>query len=118
MQKHSVEKAYTYRQIVASITAPAIFAMLKTDGQIASLGFGAMYENLLCIESVITDDAFRGRGLAKHMLTSLIAEAKPDIAGVCLQVQGDNQSARTLYDKLGFKELYGYHYQCKPMAPH
>jgi len=118
MQHYNEQKAAIYRRIVSSITAPAVFAVARVDGQISSLAFGAIYRNLLCIESVITDGAFRGRGLAKHMLSSLISHARPDIAGVCLQVQADNQAAIKLYDNLGFKELYSYHYQCKPYGAH
>jgi ribosomal protein S18 acetylase RimI-like enzyme len=105
-----------YREIVSSIKVPAAFAVLRQDGMIVSLAFGAIHDGLLCVESVITDQAFRGCGFARRMLGALVAHARPQIAGVCLQVQADNAAARHLYSSLGLCELYRYHYRTKPIG--
>ncbi len=110
-RRDSEQHRETYRSIVESIAVPAIFAMLHSEGQIVALGYGSVHDRLLCLESVVTDAAFRGRGFARRMLTSLIARARPEVSGVCLQVQADNSAATALYGSLGLRELYRYHYQ-------
>jgi N-acetylglutamate synthase len=114
LQGHSPPANVVYRQIIGSIKVPAAFAALRHEGMIVSLAFGAIHDGLLCIESVVTDQAFRGRGLARRMLGALTAHAQSQIAGVCLQVQADNTAGIRLYEDLGLRELYRYHYQGKP----
>jgi GNAT superfamily N-acetyltransferase len=114
LQGHSPPAKVVYRQIISSIKVPAAFATLRHEGMIVSLAFGTIHDDLLCVESVITDPAFRGRGLARRMLGGLTAYAQPQITGVCLQVQADNTAGKRLYGNLGLRELYRYHYQAKP----
>jgi ribosomal protein S18 acetylase RimI-like enzyme len=113
LQEHSAQTNAVYRQIIDSIKVPAAFAALRQEGRIVSLAFGAIHDNLLCIESVVTDQACRGRGLARRMLGALIAYAQPKMAGICLQVQADNAAGLRLYSGFGLRELYRYHYQRK-----
>jgi ribosomal protein S18 acetylase RimI-like enzyme len=116
MQGQSAPAHVVYRQIVSSIKVPAAFAVLRQDAMIVSLAFGAIHDGLLCVESVITDQAFRGCGFARRMLGALVAHARLQITGVCLQVQADNAVARHLYNSLGLCELYRYHYRSKPFG--
>ena len=115
-QGHSAERAVTYRAIVGAIGLPTAFVALRHDGQLASLAYGAIHDGFLMCESVITGAAYRNRGYARRVVTSLLAwgaEQKAHIA--CLQVQTDNMPALRLYGALGLKtSLYGYHYRRSP----
>ena len=55
--------------------------------------------------NVSVDVARRRRGIAEGLLKSLMAEGeKSGIDAVVLEVRESNKPARTLYEKLGFKE--------------
>ncbi len=118
LQSHSKETAAIYRQIVASIEFPTAFASLNEGERVVSQAYGTLQDDLLCIESVITDSGYRQRGFAKKVLSSLFLWGlKKGATGVCLQVEADNSPAITLYRKLGLDtELYQYHYLREPIA--
>jgi len=116
MQARRSAERDIYSRIVGSLTVPAAFASLVVDGAIVSAAFAALHDRLLCIESVVTHRGHRGRGLARRMLGGLFAwGAAQGAAGVCLQVQADNDPAVRLYHRLGLTtELYRYHYRRTP----
>jgi GNAT superfamily N-acetyltransferase len=115
-QRHTGERAVTYRAIVDAIALPTAFVALRHEGQLASLAYGAIHDGFLMCESVITGAAYRKRGYAQRVLTSLLAwGAEQKAHTACLQVQADNTPAVTLYGGLGLKStLYGYHYRRAP----
>jgi ribosomal protein S18 acetylase RimI-like enzyme len=55
------------------------------------------------IQSVYVDPAWRRRGVFRQMHKAVIASAKaaPDVCGVRLYVEQDNQTAQTVYQRLG-----------------
>lgn len=118
MQERGPAERAVYARIVGSLTVPAAFASLAVDGRIVSAAFAALHDRLLCIESVVTDGAHRGRGLARRMLGGLFAWGEAQgMNGACLQVQADNDPAIRLYHRLGLTaELYRYHYRRAPSA--
>ncbi len=105
-----------FTRVVRSLMVPSGFAGLRADGRLAALAFGALHGGLLCVESVITDEAQRGKGYARRMLNGLFAWAAAAGAwGVCLQVEAPNAPAIALYQGLGLTtELYRYHYRREP----
>ena len=116
LQNYSGDKSKVYEKIVRLISVPAAYAALNEQGRAASLAYGAVHGRLLCVESVVTGEPFRGNGYARRILSALVAWAKEAGAeGVCLQVQADNNPAKALYNGFGLKELYRYHYQREPV---
>jgi len=112
LQRHTREQAGLYRRIVAALAIPAAFAALVDDGEIAALAFGAIHDGLICYQSVVTDPRRLRRGYSRRIIASLAAWAEEQGAvGACLEVEAANAPARTLYDRLGFTELYRYHYR-------
>ena len=112
-QGHTGERAITYRAIVGAIALPTAFVALRHEGQLASLAYGAIHDGFLMCESVVTGAAYRNRGYARRVVTSLLAwGAEQKAHTVCLQVQTDNTPAVALYRGLGLKAtLYRYHYR-------
>jgi ribosomal protein S18 acetylase RimI-like enzyme len=104
------------RAIIQSILLPCGFAAATHRGRIVSLAFGAVQDDLLVVESVMTDPALRQRGHARACLAALFGWAKGQgVRAVVLQVMADNDPALTLYAGLGFRhDLHGYHYRMKP----
>jgi N-acetylglutamate synthase len=117
-QGHTGDRKETYRRIVEAIAIPAAFAMLRQDGAMAALAYGAMDRGVMCLESVITAAPYRGQGLATRALSALMDWAASRGAGaVCLQVEATNERGIRLYRKLGLvHELYRYDYRREPGA--
>ncbi len=107
--------AAAYRAIIDVILLPSGFAAVAEEGEIRSLAFGVLQDDLLIVESVMTDPAARQRGLARRCLSGLLGWARGQGAcSVALQVMADNHPALALYDRLGIaRNLYGYHYRIK-----
>lgn len=113
LQAQSPSHAAVYARVVAAIALPTGFAALRKDGRIVATAYGVLHGDLLVIESVVVDEALRGQGLGRRLMTALFAWAAHHGAkAVCLQVVADNTAGRALYASLGFdQELYRYHYR-------
>jgi ribosomal protein S18 acetylase RimI-like enzyme len=105
-----------YAAMVRSVALPKTFTVTSVEGMAASIAYGVVADGLLAIEGVATHAEFRGQGLARKTLHSLIAWGRSAGArAACLQVQMDNAPALALYASLGFRrELYRYHYRRRP----
>jgi N-acetylglutamate synthase len=115
LQHHTRKQAGLYRRIVGHLSIPAAFAIRSDDSGIAALAYGAIQDGLICYESVVTDPSRHRRGYARRLITSLASwAADRGVRGACLEVEAANTPARTLYERLGFAELYRYHYRRAP----
>lgn len=116
MQARAPEHCPTYEAIVKAIALPAGFATLRDDGEPVALAYGVLDGDLLCIESVVTSAAHRGKGHAKRLMGALLHWAKANGAAIaCLQVEAANDAALALYRRTGLDvELYRYHYRRQP----
>jgi N-acetylglutamate synthase len=102
------------RKILEALSVPAVFAGIRAAGNLASLAFGAVHDDLVCINLVVTDPALRRRGLSLRAAAAVLAWARDRAGaeGACLPVVVTNLPARALYQQLGFDaELYRYHYR-------
>ncbi|MBI2255982.1 MAG: GNAT family N-acetyltransferase [Proteobacteria bacterium] len=118
MKALSEKDRATYRTIVAALEIPCGFMALKIGGATVAMGFAAIHDRLLCIESLITDPARRGQGHAKRLVGAMLAWGiDQGVEGACLQVAADNEPARRLYRNMGFLlELYRYRYWRQSVA--
>ncbi|MEQ9146254.1 MAG: GNAT family N-acetyltransferase [Parvibaculaceae bacterium] len=110
------EQARIYSAMVDGLTLPRAFASLDRDGGIAAVAYGVVADDLLVIESVVTDPAHRGEGLGRACVGRLLGWALDEgVERACLQVEAENAPARALYRRLGFtRDLYRYRYWRKP----
>lgn len=115
LQHHTKKEAGLYRRIVGCLAIPAAFAIRSDDRGVAALAYGAIQDGLICYESVVTDPSRQRRGYARRVISSLAAWAADlGARGACLEVEAANAPARSLYEALGFEELYRYHYRRAP----
>lgn len=68
--------------------------------------------NLVEIDEVYVDSAFRGRGIGGKFFSWLRSEFADSSAGWTLQVSHKNRDARRLYERLGFKTSRNEHMIC------
>jgi ribosomal protein S18 acetylase RimI-like enzyme len=67
---------------------------------------------------VATDAAVRGRGHGRSLVLSALKWAKLRGARTAwLQVEAGNVAARRLYESIGFRDAYTYHYRRPGDAP-
>lgn len=98
--------------IFGRIRRPHRFALVWVDGEPAAAGLCVRDGDLAGIFAMRTQERFRGRGLARRVLSRLIGWARNEGAGrIYLQVEDDNLPASALYRRFGFARLYGYHYR-------
>ena len=109
-------------RILDAVAVPCAFAGARADGPgspLASVGFGAMHGSVACLHLVATDPACQRRGLARRVVSALLAWAheRAGARDASLQVAAENAGALALYVKLGFRtELFRYQYRRRPAA--
>lgn len=87
------------------------FVVRGDEGVLACAQF-AVEGELVGLYDVFTAPAARGQGVASALCRHLLAKAAEAGARIgYLQVEGDNDPARAIYHRLGFRDAYGYHYR-------
>ena len=100
------------REILAGARDTVGFASVRGTNDIETIGIGIIGGGWLGIFGMFTLHSHRGRGRAKQLMAALAAWALARGAfGIYLQVEDHNNDARRLYERLGFKRVYGYHYR-------
>ncbi len=115
-QERAGEQRAIYEAIIGAVAMPTGFFTLRDKADPVALAYGAIEGDLLCIESVVTAAARRGRGHARRLMIALLQWAKTRGArAACLQVEAVNAPALALYRRIGLGgELYRYHYRRQP----
>jgi len=115
LHEQSAATQSTHRKILLSLSVPAVFTAVRSgDGRLGALAYGAVHDGIVCVNSVVTDPAFRRQGLARRAVAAVLgwAQERCGATGACLAVVADNAPARALYCDLGFdREVYRYHYR-------
>lgn len=88
--------------------------VIREQGEIVACAQFAQEFDLVGLYDVHTASSHRGRGLARRLCTTLLAQAAARGARAAyLQVEHDNQPARAVYHRLGFQDAYAYHYRSR-----
>ena len=98
------------RQLVAGqhrrrIAVDVRYLAARVDGRIASYCELFSHAGTSQIESVMTLEQFRGRGLAKTIVTRALAESRAAGHDFTFLVAGADDWPKELYRKLGFDEV-------------
>jgi ribosomal protein S18 acetylase RimI-like enzyme len=97
--------------IHGAIRAPVVFAAIEEAGEIVALGFAVAEGGFVSLQEIATAPAARGRGLARRLVTTLLAWGRERGAPrAWLQVTAGNAPARALYARLGFATAFDTHY--------
>ena len=98
--------------IMAGIEDRGLFPLYRLDGECVAVGMGFPKAGWLGVFGMQTRDECRGRGIGSALVASLVDWGRRNgIFGMYLQVEEDNPAARRLYERLGFRTVYGYHYR-------
>ena len=108
-----------HRSILRTIPGETLLARLTTEGRHVACGLGVLEGKMVGIFDVLTGQAHRNMGYGTRLMMGLLARARQAGARhAYLQVMYNNASARHLYAKLGFQELYTYWYRIQSLEGH
>ena len=99
--------------MVHAIAMPCGFATLR-DGAGRTIGFGlaVLERGAIGLYDIVVDPALRGQGHGRALVCALLRWGREAGAeSAYLQVRAVNEAARSLYARLGFAEVYQYHYR-------
>jgi ribosomal protein S18 acetylase RimI-like enzyme len=83
-------------------------------GTFIGCGFGVIEKGFVGLFDIIVNEEFRGKGYGKEIVEAILAHAKEVGAKKAyLSVVNNNIIAKTLYEKIGFQEIYKYWYRIK-----
>lgn len=110
-------RAPTHRDILEAIAARrATFTLAGGDGgEDVACGLGVLEGGVFGLFDLVTAAERRGRGHGAALVGGMLRWARERGAThAYLQVVEANAPARRLYDRLGFRRLYGYAYRVAP----
>jgi len=103
--------------IVQAIALPGAFATAYVGGQAAGFGLGVGERGAVGLFDIVVRPEFRGQGLGRALTRALMAWGRNGGAQtVYLQVNDANAIARALYESLGFRAAYAYHYRRRALT--
>jgi ribosomal protein S18 acetylase RimI-like enzyme len=107
--------ADVYRGLLDRLDGRALYATALQEGTPAAVGLGVIDGDWLGVFSMLTLPDCRRRGLGTALLAALAGAARVrGLAHLYLQVELENEAARSLYHRAGFREAYRYHYRREP----
>jgi len=99
-------------RIVQAIALPTAFAIAFVADTTAGFGMAVLDRGAVGLFDIVVRPDARGRGLGRDLTQALMAWGGENGAEAAyLQVFDANRTARRLYDGLGFRKAYGYHYR-------
>ncbi len=108
----SAESVLALRGILRNIVPISGYASLTVADRVVACGLAIVEGSWVGLYDIVTAPAQRGHGYGVHLLCALLDWAQTQGAqNAYLQVMDNNLSAKRLYDKLGFIELYPYWYR-------
>ncbi len=103
-----------HRRIVEAAEGERLFALIDHAGHPVACGLGIVVENTLGLFDLFTAEEYRRRGVGSAVVRAILDSAMAHGARLgFLQVHGQNDPARCLYERLGFEVAYPYWYRIK-----
>jgi GNAT superfamily N-acetyltransferase len=104
----------TIENMLKNVRHEAISVYKMENDTFIGCGYGVIEKGFVGIFDIIVKQEFRGKGYGKEIVETILAKSKE--AGVKkahLSVVNNNETAKKLYAKIGFKEIYKYWYRKK-----
>ena len=98
---------WSYKDLVSELDNPWAIWLTAMEGD-ALIGYlGIQYgPDGADIMSIATDPAFRGKGAAKQLLSAMEQQLRAlKLQWITLEVRPSNESARKLYESMGFQQV-------------
>lgn len=104
-------------EIIGAIRVETGMFVLENEGEPLSTAICVHDHDLAGLFEIATAPAEQGKGYGRRLIRSALKWARLRGARQAwLQVEAANEGARHLYEALGFREVYRYHYRRPPGA--
>ncbi|MFN4120208.1 GNAT family N-acetyltransferase [Acidovorax sp.] len=101
-----------HRSMLDAIAHPTAYALLHADGLAVGFGLAVLERGAVGLYDLAVAPEHRGSGRGQALVQALLHwAAQAGATSAYLQVRQQNAAALRLYDNLGFKPAYGYHYR-------
>jgi ribosomal protein S18 acetylase RimI-like enzyme len=108
------EKKETYRLIMSRIGPRARYVQACVGSKVAGIGMAVSERGWSGLFNIATGTEYRRRGIGGQVVRALAEwSLQTGAQKLYLQVMLNNTAALSLYGRLGFAHLYGYHYRSK-----
>jgi ribosomal protein S18 acetylase RimI-like enzyme len=108
----------TLTHILNNIIPARCFITLEHEGRSVAAGVAVAEQGYVGLFNIITDAAWRNRGLGTQLVLHLLDWGRSQGAEYAyLQVMEDNAPALHVYHKLRFQRIYSYWYRIKQTSP-
>lgn len=98
----------------AAIPKDVIAVSIFDQGIRIATGLGILDRDYIGIYAIHVEEQYRKKGYAWAIVTTLLKKGREANAShAYLQVVSNNLPARLLYEKIGFRKLYSYHFRVK-----
>lgn len=102
--------------MLRSIACPIAAASIEENGRMVACGLGVLERGYIGLYDIYVDASCRRRGLGADICTAIMQYGKEfGCHTAYLQCLSDNHGARTMYDRLGYRETYHYWFRTKPI---
>jgi GNAT superfamily N-acetyltransferase len=103
-----------YMQRAQAYPLPHVGALIRCDEEVVACGLLKVEGDHAGLFAVQTAKPWRGRGLGRAIVATLLAEARSrGVHRVYLQVSDDNVPALAVYARFGFAPAYAYWYRAQ-----
>lgn len=100
------------RAMLQSIAQPAAFATLHAQGVAVGFGLAVLERGMVGLYDIVIAPGHRGSGRGRALVNALLHwGAGAGATSAYLQVLTQNTPALRLYEGLGFRPVYDYHYR-------
>jgi len=114
LEQYPLARKAFYAGLLDRMPQPKGMVLLKKDGQPIAAATVIVENGWAGFVNVIVDASCRGQGLGYVLMQEMTDwSMRHGATRQYLQVITDNKPAITLYEKLGYKPLFGYHYRVK-----
>ncbi|MDD9267791.1 GNAT family N-acetyltransferase [Paenibacillus sp. GCM10023248] len=122
LESYNPDLKSIYKGICERIKPTKGFVKVRRGNDIVAVGTAIVESEWAGFLNVVVSEQVRGQGLGYYLLHALSVWSQSQGASrQYLQVVAANTAAVSLYEKLGYKTMYGYHYRLKydlpPIAP-
>ena len=115
MRGSSPEQRAAHLERLARTPLATRAVVARQDGRTAGCGQVALDGDLAGVYDMVTDAAFRRRGVATMIVAELLSWAwQHGATSAYLQVDAENAPALAVYRRFGFATTYTYHYRGRP----
>jgi ribosomal protein S18 acetylase RimI-like enzyme len=102
----------TMKMMLKNITGNKIVVYKELNKEIAGCGYGVIENEYVGLFDIVVRENSRGNGYGKEIVETILSEAgKAGIKKSYLQVVNNNEIAKNLYKKIGYREKYKYWYR-------